>query len=165
MENEPSVPKLMRPIYGTIVAMTDAFCEAHLDIEYAQLCRDLTAALARKRPSPLLRGKPEVWGCAIVYALGQMNFLFDRTQKPYMSAADLCDLWGVAMSTAGNKAKVVRDAVKARPYDPHWTRPSHLGENAFAWMISVNGIIMDARYAPHEIQEEAYLRGLIPYLP
>jgi hypothetical protein len=28
------------------------------------LCRKLVAALARKRPSPLTRGKPEVWACA-----------------------------------------------------------------------------------------------------
>ncbi|HEV2122682.1 MAG TPA: hypothetical protein VGW38_07905 [Chloroflexota bacterium] len=32
-------------------------------------------------------------------------------------------------------------------------------------MISVNGLIFDARYAPSEIQQEALRRGLIPYLP
>jgi hypothetical protein len=34
-----------------------------------------------------------------------------------------------------------------------------------AWFIQVNGLIVDARRAPREIQEEAFRQGLIPYLP
>jgi len=34
-----------------------------------------------------------------------------------------------------------------------------------AWLIQVNGFAMDARYAPREIQEEAFRRGMIPYIP
>ena len=32
-------------------------------------------------------------------------------------------------------------------------------------MISVDGLIIDARFAPRAIQEEALAKGLIPYLP
>lgn len=32
-------------------------------------------------------------------------------------------------------------------------------------MITVNGIVMDARQAPREVQEEAFRLGLIPSLP
>jgi hypothetical protein len=34
-----------------------------------------------------------------------------------------------------------------------------------AWMIMVNGLIVDARSLPRLIQEEAYAKGLIPYIP
>lgn len=34
-----------------------------------------------------------------------------------------------------------------------------------AWMISFNGLIIDARSLPPEIQQMAYEKGLIPYLP
>ena len=34
-----------------------------------------------------------------------------------------------------------------------------------AWMIQVNGLILDARYAPRWVQEEALSKGLIPYIP
>ena len=34
-----------------------------------------------------------------------------------------------------------------------------------AWMIMVNGLIVDARYLPREIQEVACRKGLIPYVP
>ena len=49
--------------------------------------------------------------------------------------------------------------------DPHWTLPSKIGDNPMAWYVTVNGLIMDARYMPREIQEEAYRKGLIPYIP
>jgi hypothetical protein len=34
-----------------------------------------------------------------------------------------------------------------------------------AWMITVNGLIVDARHLPREIQEVTYRKGLIPYVP
>jgi hypothetical protein len=49
--------------------------------------------------------------------------------------------------------------------DPQWYRPSKLEDNPMAWMIEVNGLIVDARWMPREVQEEAYRRGLIPYIP
>ena len=60
------IPKPMQATFDAIVALTDAFCRAHLDEEYAQLARQATAALCRKRPSPLATGTPEdvgVWDC------------------------------------------------------------------------------------------------------
>ena len=38
--------------------LVEGFCRQHLNDEYAALCRKLTEKLARKRPSPLLSGKP-----------------------------------------------------------------------------------------------------------
>jgi hypothetical protein len=40
-----------------------------------------------------------------------------------------------------------------------------MGQNPMAWMIQVNGLITDARREPREIQEEAFRKGLIPYIP
>ena len=49
-----------------IAGLVDAFCREHLNEEYAELCRRLTEKLARKRPSPLVSGKPNTWACGIV---------------------------------------------------------------------------------------------------
>lgn len=159
------VPKAMRPKYDEIAALTDEVCAEHLNQEYAALARRLTAALARKRPSPLNSGRAKSWACGIVYALGQVNYLFDSSQDPHISAADLCKLFGVASSTGGNKAKTIRDAMKMSYFNPDWMLSSKIDSNPMVWMISVNGFIIDARRAPREIQEEAYFRGLIPYMP
>jgi BMFP domain-containing protein YqiC len=55
-----SVPAKIRPIYDDITALIDAVCREHLDVEYAMLARKMAAALARKRPSPLERGRTDV---------------------------------------------------------------------------------------------------------
>ncbi|MBI3977633.1 MAG: hypothetical protein HY331_05545 [Chloroflexi bacterium] len=155
----------MRSICDAIVALTDQFCRERLTDEYAQMCRKLAAALSRKRPSPLSSGNVNTWACAIVHTIGGINFLFDRSQTPHVSAADVAAAFGVSKSTAGNKAKVIRDALKMGLYDWHWSLPSRLHNHPLAWMIQVNGLIVDARHLPREIQEEAFRKGLIPYVP
>ena len=160
-----SVPVRLRPYYDELVSRTDAVCGEHLTDEYAQLCRQLAAALCRKRPSPVTSGRIESWACGIAYAIGWVNFLSDSTQTPHMRMADLCALFGVSPATGAAKAAEIRRLFKMRRMDPAWYRPSKLDDNLLAWMISVNGLIIDARYAPREIQEEALRRGLIPYLP
>ncbi len=62
-----------------IVGMIDQFCRDHLNEEYAALCRKLAEKLARKRPSPLISGKPNTWACGIVRTIGWVNFLDDRS--------------------------------------------------------------------------------------
>lgn len=56
------VPKEMQARFDEITQLTDAFSQAHLNEEYASLCRQLTATLCRKRPSPLATGKVATWG-------------------------------------------------------------------------------------------------------
>jgi len=51
-----------------VVAVTDAFCPAHLDMESADLCRAVVGKLGRKRPSPTTRGDLRIWAAAVVYA-------------------------------------------------------------------------------------------------
>jgi hypothetical protein len=165
MSRTENVPKQLRPIYDQIIAITDAFCHSHLNQEYAQMSRKLAAALSRKRPSPLVRGKVETWACGIVYAIGSVNFLSDKSFEPYMRMDDLCALMGVSKSTGANKAGEIRKLFGMYQFNPNWTLPSLMDQNPMAWMIMVNGLIVDARYAPREVQEEAYRKGLIPYIP
>jgi len=160
-----NVPKAMQEVFDKIVAITDEVAEKNLNEEYAQTIRYATAALCRKRPSPLLKGRVKSWACGITYAIGFVNFLFDRSQDPFMSAADLCAAFGVSKNTGGNKSKEVRDILKTFQHDPNWCLPSEMDNNPMAWLISVNGFMVDARNAPRQIQELAYKKGIIPYIP
>ncbi|MFN0119466.1 MAG: DUF6398 domain-containing protein [Blastocatellia bacterium] len=159
------VPESMQLVYDAIVRNTDDFCAEFLDKEYAALARQLAAMLARKRPSPLLSGGTETWACGIVYALGKVNFLFDKSQKPYMRADELCERFGVAASTGAAKAKKIFAIFRMQQLDPKWTRPSKLMDNPMAWLVSFNGYVIDARALPREVQEEALRKGLIPFIP
>ncbi len=159
------VPKQMQSVFDHIVVLTDAFCKEHLNEEYAQLARQATSALCRKRPSPLMTGRANTWACGILYALGYVNFLFDKSQSPHMSAVNLCKGFGVSKSTGAAKSKVVRDTLNMTYLDPNWCLPSKMDDNPMAWMISVNGFHVDARSMPREVQEIAFQKGLIPYIP
>jgi Domain of unknown function (DUF6398)/Plasmid pRiA4b ORF-3-like protein len=160
-----TVPQAMQEKFDRITALTDAFAQQHLNQEYAQMIRFATAALCRKRPSPLASGKDATWACGLTHAIGMVNFLFDPTQTTHISASEIYQIFGVSASTGQAKSKIVRDALNMSQFDPNWCLPSKMDDNPLAWMIEVNGFIMDARSAPRQLQEAAYAKGLIPYIP
>jgi hypothetical protein len=43
--------------------------------------------------------------------------------------------------------------------------PSKFDSNPLTWMLTVNGMMVDVRHLPIEVQEVAYQKGLIPYVP
>ncbi len=159
------IPAALCHEVAQIFKLTDVFCAEHLDAEYGELVRKLVAKLARKRPSPLARGDLRIWAASAIYAVGSVNFLFDRTQRPHMTVDDLSALSGVPKSTLSNKAKLIRDVLRIGQMDPDFCRHELLTSNPMAWMISVDGFIVDARTMPPEVQAEARRRGLIPDLP
>lgn len=159
------IPIKMQPVYDEITKLSDAVCRKHLDEEYAELARLMAAALARKRPSPLARGRKDIWAAAIVYSLGSVNFLFDKSQVPHMRAGELSDLFGVSQKTAANKSRQIWDILEIYQAEPKWWRPSKMEENPLAWWVMVNGLAVDARKLPLEIQEHLAQRKLIPFVP
>ncbi len=165
MPESGKVPERMRLTFDAVVALTDDFCKNHLNDEYAQLARKVTAALCRKRPSPLERGRLDSWACGIVYALGTVNFLFDKTQEPHMSATELCQKFGVSASNGSAKGKAVREALDMFQLHPDWCLPSLIHDNPLVWILEVNGLAVDVRMMPYEVQKIAYEKGLIPYIP
>jgi hypothetical protein len=160
-----SVPRRMLPICEKIFAVTDDFCDRYLNHEYRDLARTMTEALCRKRPSPLTLGQPRSWASGIVYALGRVNFLSDQSSYPHMTTADLCAAFGVSESTVHNKARAVEDALGVSPFDPRWTLPSLAEKNPLTWMAEMNGFVVDLRYMPREVQEFAFGKDMIPYIP
>ena len=159
-----SVSKGMQATYETITTLTDAFCRDHLNDEYRELAQRMTAALCRKRPSPLTSGQPRTWACGIVYVLGQINFLTDPSTQPFMTTADLCARFGVGQSTASAKARVISQALDTSRLNPEWSL-SLLDRNPLVWMAEVNGFLVDLRDMPREVQQIAFDKGMIPYIP
>ena len=164
-DREPPIPAAARPAHDAIVALTDAFCREHLNAEYEALCRKLAGVLARKRPSPLARGKPGVWACAVVRVIGWVNFLDDSSQTPHLKLTAIDKAFGVAESTGQGKAKSIRDLLRIRQFDFRWMLRRRIEESSMAWMVQIGGFIVDARRLKREVQEEAYRKGLIPYIP
>jgi hypothetical protein len=160
-----SVPVAVRPVVEEITAITDEFCAEHLDEEYAQLCRRLTAKLARKRPSPLVRGDRRIWAAGIVYAIGRVNFLSDPSQRPHLRTDEMAGLLGIKPQTMANKGRLIMDTLRISLMDPEWSRQDMIEKNPLVWLVEVSGLPVDVRMLPEEIQVEAWRRGLIPFVP
>lgn len=160
-----SVPAAVRPAFDAVVDRLDAVAKAQLTEEYLPVLHEAAGALARKKPSPLLRGEPASWACGIVHAIGFVNFLFDKTQTPHMTAVQISQAFGVSASTGAAKATAIRKALKMAPHDPRWCVASMLAQNPLVWMLEVNGFVFDIRRAPVDLQRAAFQQGLIPFVP
>jgi hypothetical protein len=165
MPASEKIPKAMVEIYSAVTALTDAFSGKYLNEEYAAIIRRVIGALARKRPSPLTRGKQNVWAAAAIHAVGRVNFLDDPSKTPHCKSKAIYEFFGVAESTGQTKSKEIRRVLNMGPLSPEWTLPSQLANNPMVWMLQVNGITIDIRQAPFELQKLAYDKGLIPFIP
>ena len=155
----------MQARFDAIAALTDAFCAQRLNEDYRQLIHAALAALSRKRPSPLLKGKENTWAAGVVHAVGTANFLFDKSQTPHCKAPDIWACFGIAESTGQNKSKEIRSLLQIHFENWKWLLPGRLAESPLIWLVSVNGLIRDIRDMPRSAQEQAFQMGLIPYVP
>ena len=158
------IPKKLRPRIAEIMAITDRFCDDHLDAEFKRLCRDMIATLYAEG-CPLTSGKAAGWAAGVVYSIGWVNFLNDPSQPHHMKAEDMAKAVGVSEATLMNRAKVIRETLDLRRMDPQWSTRGIMDHNPLVWMVEVNGLPYDIRQAPRPVQEEAVRRGIIPYVP
>src|SRR5262249_51453964 len=142
------VPAKLRPRFREIVAITDAFCDAHLDAEFRDLCRGLTA-VACTEGLPVTGGKAAGWAAGVVAAVGYVNFLGDPSQPHHMTTDEMAKKIGVSPATLQNKSKAIRDALDIDRVDPRFSTRKMVDQNPMTWMLQLgNGLIVDIRNAP-----------------
>jgi hypothetical protein len=165
MSNSEKIPENMHDKFNSLRLETDKFSDQFLNEEYKGKIHSAIAALCRKRPSPLENGKDKAWAAGVVYAVGAVNFLFDKTQSPHCKATDISEFFEVGKTTAQAKSKEISDLLGMYQLAPEWTLPSLIDSNPNVWMVKIDGFIMDIRDCPINIQEEAFKKGIIPYVP
>lgn len=109
------IPRSMAEKFAAITGLTDAFCEAHLSDEYRVLIHRVIGSLARKRPSPLLRGKESAWAAAVVHAVGKVNFLDDKSQDSHCESKTLFEYFGISLGTGQSKSRKICEALQMGP--------------------------------------------------
>jgi hypothetical protein len=62
---------------------------------------------------------------------------------------------GCAAPSVSSQTYSAKQSALAQPVD----------KNPLVRMVQVNGFIVDVRHMPREVQEIAYEKGLIPYIP
>jgi len=132
-----------------LINLVSGFCDAELDEEYKDLSIKLVEKLGRKHEVPFKRGKLENWASGIIYALGQINFLFDDSFDPYATPDDICGFFKTKKSTASNKARDIRRMLNLKPFDKEFSTSyvksspafslGFKGRGDFSQMKSLNG--------------------------
>ena len=87
-----------------ITQMISQFSDEYLNEEYKNLNIKLADKLSKTPDISLKRGKAENWACAIILAVGQLNFLFDRPTSPYITQDFLCSYFGCKRTSVTIKA-------------------------------------------------------------
>ncbi len=128
-----------------LIAMTAGYCDRHLDDDYKQLCEKLILKMSRKRNVPFETGRMEIWAAAVVYAIGSINFLFDKSFKPYATADDISDYFDTSKSTVGQKAKLIRDMFKMIYFDKDFTTRRMSDGGYLNNLMMLNGHVIDLR--------------------
>ncbi|MDR1819751.1 MAG: DUF6398 domain-containing protein [Methanobrevibacter sp.] len=126
-----------------LLEMVETFAEEYIDDEYKELSNKLVKKLGRKHDVPFKRGNLEIWASAVIYALGQINFLFDKSFEPYLTPDDICDYFNTKKSTVSTKAKKIRDTVNLGHYDKEFSTNRMLENNPLRDMvITEDGLII-----------------------
>jgi hypothetical protein len=86
----------------------------------------------------------------VVWALGQINFLSDRSTEPYVAHDDLAAAFGLSKSTLGQKAKQIRDTLKITWAAPEFLRAERIDDNPMIWFIEVNAAEGQRSAAVHQ---------------
>src|SRR5712671_4501274 len=82
-----------------------------------------------------------------------------------MTTADLCAAFAVGESTVHAKARVIEKTLRTGAFDLKCALPSLVDSNPLVWIAEVNGLLIDLRTMPREVQEVAFAKGIIPYIP
>lgn len=136
-----------------LIEESKKFCGTYLDQEYAQLCEKMIEKMAQKRVVPFMSGKGVIWVAAIIYAIGSVNFLFDRSFKPYVSTDDICDYFGLSKSTTAQKAKVIRDMFKMSQWKGEFFTNRMKETNPLLSNVFLDGIPIPISSLPEELQK------------
>ncbi len=136
-----------------LMELTGAFCARKLDDEYHRLCEKLIKKLGRKRDVPFKRGKLEIWAAAIIYEIGSLNFLFDKSFTPYVTPDQINEYFGTKKSTVTGKARMIADMFNLQHFDPEFSTRYMIENNPFNNMVMVDGLIVSLDTLPEELRE------------
>ena len=123
-----------------IIEMVTSFCDENLNEEYADLAIKLVEKMGRKHNVPFKRGRLDIWASAVIYCLAQVNFLFDKSFEPYISADDICNYFGTKKSTVSQKASKISDMFNLEPFDKEFSTKELL-DNTPTFVMGSEGFI------------------------
>ena len=136
-----------------LLELVGAFCIQKLNQEYFELCEKLIKKMGRKKDVPFKRGKLEIWASAVIYAIGSINFLFDKSFEPYMSSKQVCEYFGTKLTTVSNKARIIKEMFDLWHFSPEFSTQNMEKSNPFSGMVLVDDMIVPISSLPEDMQQ------------
>src|SRR5271165_4306753 len=146
MEKSDRIPESMHSKFASITSKTDPFFQRYLNDEYRQLVRQRLQHCAAK-DHPHCYEEAKISGQRDLFMLSALQILFLTSRKHLIAT--------LPIFTRSLALLLALDRVS----------PSKFDINPLIWMLTVNGMMVDVRHLPIEVQEVAYQKGLIPYVP
>ena len=112
-----------------LIEMVSDFCDSKLDVEHKSLCVNLIERIDKSDEISFKRGKLEIWASGIVYAIAQLNFLFDEAFEPCITVDDICDYFKTKKSSSYNKAYDIRKKLDLKLKDKELSSEIILNSN------------------------------------
>lgn len=92
-----------------LTEMVEEFCDEYLNDEYKQLSLKIIEEMANGKSVYFQRGKLEVWASAIIYAVCQINSLFDESNEVHITRKDIFNYFNTKQSIVLRKAVNLRN--------------------------------------------------------
>lgn len=112
-----------------LIEMVSKFSDLKLDSEHKMLCVNLVERIDESEKISFNRGKLEIWASGIVYAIAQLNFLFDESFEPCITVDDICDYFKTNKSSSYNKAYDIRKKLDLKLKDKDLSSKMILSSN------------------------------------
>ncbi len=141
-------------IESQLIELTTTFCNLKINEEYAQLCEKLIKKLGRKKEVPFQIGKPEIWAATVVYTIGFINFLFDKTLVPHITIDVIKEYFGTKQSTIANKSRDLRKLLKLEQFNREFSTAYMIQENPYDKYVMIDGFICPVEDLPEDLQKE-----------
>lgn len=104
-----------------ILEMIEEFSDKYLDVEFKALNVKLAGELGDCDKISFDDDKPEVWAAGIIFAIGQLNFLFEDLYAPYISRNNLCGYFKISRMKMNNKARDIRRLLNLKLGDKNFS--------------------------------------------
>ena len=96
---------MIMALKDAINEMISEFCDKYMTDEVKDLCLKLSEKLP---DDVILKGDSESWACGVIFAICQLNFLFEKELYPHVDRAKLCCYFNKTQQKMTLKARDIR---------------------------------------------------------
>jgi len=137
-----------------ILTQVTNYCQKYLDKEYTDKCSQVFYDLLDENPDIFSRGEDGIWAASIVWAVGSVNFLGDKSFEPYASLVDVCSYFNANKSTVGQKSAKIRKLLNINQFNPTYQTTTLVSDLLNSLVLTPEGFIVPSDMFASESDED-----------